>query len=195
MCDFLVECHNAQQHSTNIHVDLFSYSVVSGRSVLELGSGLGLCGILAHKLGSTTTILTDGDTDTLELMRQNVHQNVDRNCSDLSATNGNGNVHRNTEPEDITCQQLRWANSEDIANVKQSLVDTTRNNGTPEDEASKVDGFDIIMGSDIIYLEEMIDPLLETVVALLKPHRSTSTSTTGNESCYNGGVFLLSYAK
>jgi len=77
MCDFLVECHNAQQHSTNIHVDLFSYSVVSGRSVLELGSGLGLCGILAHRLGSTTTVLTDGDTDTLNTKQIYLSKNAE----------------------------------------------------------------------------------------------------------------------
>mmetsp|Transcript_51309 Transcript_51309/g.51724 ORF Transcript_51309/g.51724 Transcript_51309/m.51724 type:complete len:97 (+) Transcript_51309:213-503(+) len=60
--------------------------------------------------------------DYFDRWRKNVHCNVNPNCSDFSATNGNGNVHRNTEPKDMTCQQLQWANSEDIAKVKQLLA-------------------------------------------------------------------------
>ena len=99
MCDFLVKCHNSQQHSTNTHADLRPYDMMSERRVLELGSGLGLCGILAHRLGSTTTILTDGDTNALELMQQSMHRNINCQGSNLgTAMNGSGT---NTKPGDI----------------------------------------------------------------------------------------------
>ena len=49
------------------HTDL-----VAGKSVLELGAGLGLCGMVAHHLGAESVVLTDADTITLERMRSNL---------------------------------------------------------------------------------------------------------------------------
>ena len=58
---------------------------------LQLGAGLGLCGILAHRIGdnSTEVVLTDGDTDALVKLRENVALNK----GDYGT---------------ITCQQLLW---------------------------------------------------------------------------------------
>lgn len=62
---------------------------VKGRTVLELGAGLGLCGIAALFLGAQQVVMTDGDTKTLKQMRENV-QEV---CADSDA---------------IECRQLLW---------------------------------------------------------------------------------------
>ena len=48
---------------------------VRHRRVLELGAGLGLCGIVAHKLGAHHVTLTDGDVDVLHSLRYNAQQN------------------------------------------------------------------------------------------------------------------------
>jgi len=66
---------------------------VEGRKVLELGSGLGLCGIVAHHLGAARVVLTDGDSQTLHELRNNVKEN----CGDALT---------------VSCRQLFWGNYE-----------------------------------------------------------------------------------
>jgi hypothetical protein len=49
--------------------------IVRGRSVLEIGSGCGACGILAAKLGATRVLLTDYVDAVLRNLRDCVHLN------------------------------------------------------------------------------------------------------------------------
>jgi len=62
-----------------------------GKSVLELGAGLGLCGTVACYIGAKSVIMTDGDTKTLKGMRANVKHNCDNDVGDR-----------------IQCKQLLW---------------------------------------------------------------------------------------
>ena len=62
--------------------------------MLEVGAGLGLCGIAAHYLGAASVVMTDGDTQTSEKLRENVREN----CSDDDAEAKNA----------IDCRQLIW---------------------------------------------------------------------------------------
>ena len=105
--------------------------------VLELGSGTGRAGLLAHHLRRTTalrldgslTMLTDGDLNALANLRQN--------------------VWGNTSPEDdgkIAVRQLIWG--EESGRV-----------------FSEIHGeFDYVMGSDLLYLNHLaIHQLFQTV--------------------------------
>lgn len=111
----------------------------TGRSVLELGAGLGLCGIAAYYLGANVT-MTDGDTHSLQKMRDNVRQNCDGGNGDARVTSGGT----------IECRQLLW--------------------GSPHMEKflSHHRQYDTILGADVIYTEASIEPLFDTVACLLK---------------------------
>lgn len=100
---------------------------IRDKRVLELGAGLGLCGIFSKMMGANEVFMTDGDTDTLAQLRENVKSNE---CA-------------------IACPQLRW--------------------GHRLDEFIKYCGqFDVLLAADIIYLEDTLEPLFDTVVALMK---------------------------
>ena len=118
------------------------------RMVLELGSGLGRCGLLAYHLLShfeagdrrgTTVCLTDGDTDVLKQLRDNVRRNV-------AEEEGGG--------AEISCHQLLWGMDE--ANKFRSMH-------------TSGDRFDLLLGSDLLYVTKVIAPLFETVQSLLRP--------------------------
>jgi hypothetical protein len=50
-------------------------SMVRNRRICELGAGVGLCGIVASRLGAKSVLMTDGDTTVLENLRHNVDLN------------------------------------------------------------------------------------------------------------------------
>ncbi|KAL3804815.1 hypothetical protein ACHAW5_007266 [Stephanodiscus triporus] len=113
-----------------------------GKSVLELGAGLGLCGIAAHYSGAKIVIMTDGDTQTLRRLRENVRHN----CVEV----GEASI---TESNAIECRQLIW--------------------GSPHMEKFLAEHgqFDTVIGADVIYTQDSVQPLLDTVVCMLKkPH-------------------------
>lgn len=126
---------------------------VKNKNILELGAGLGLCGILAGVLQARRVYITDGDSASLKGLREN----VDRN--DIP------------EPSDrVKCRQLRWGVNLD--QFSRHIASDVRGDDSR---------FDMIMGSDIIYVETIIDPLFTTVDALL---------TLGGT-----GTFILAYAR
>jgi predicted nicotinamide N-methyase len=71
--------------------------LVREKRVLELGAGLGLSGLVAHHLGASTTVLTDGDKYVLAQLRSNVQQN-----SSASSSSSTPYV------SSIQCQTLLW---------------------------------------------------------------------------------------
>mmetsp|Transcript_52863 Transcript_52863/g.158227 ORF Transcript_52863/g.158227 Transcript_52863/m.158227 type:complete len:273 (-) Transcript_52863:188-1006(-) len=114
-----------------------SSEMITGRKVLELGAGLGLCGIVAHHLGAERVVLTDADTNALQEMRRNV----------------NANRRDDDEADDpsICCSQLRWGSPRPDHPFKQSFG-----------------AFDTILAADVIYAEESVQLLFDTVDMLLK---------------------------
>jgi predicted nicotinamide N-methyase len=110
-----------------------------------LGAGLGLCGILAHKLDIASHVcMTDGDVETLENLRRNVARNHCHGDSDSSSSSPN-KQHTTTIPT-ISCPQLIWGQTE---------------------QYPPTHSIDILLAADIIYVTEILVPLWETVDAIL----------------------------
>eukprot|EP00548_Thalassiothrix_antarctica_P015566 CAMPEP_0194171376 /NCGR_PEP_ID=MMETSP0154-20130528/5960_1 /TAXON_ID=1049557 /ORGANISM="Thalassiothrix antarctica, Strain L6-D1" /LENGTH=266 /DNA_ID=CAMNT_0038883653 /DNA_START=31 /DNA_END=828 /DNA_ORIENTATION=- len=140
LCDYLVS-----------HSDL-----VKNKYVLELGSGVGLCGITVAKyLNPSKVVLTDGDKHVLSNLRHNVRRNISSTTND------------NDTPccTNINCPQLIWGNK---TKILQTFVD-------------KYDRPDVILASDITYITKSIEPMWQTVKYLLSDggtfifiHRSSS---------------------
>lgn len=86
-------CHYLVQH----------HGILHSKRILELGAGLGLCGILLHKIASNSNIvITDGDTDALKKLRENIV----KNSHPLSSS-------------DVSCRQLLWGQE-----TSQAFLDT-----------------------------------------------------------------------
>lgn len=68
MCNYLLDERDSESH----------LQIFQGQSrILELGSGLGLCGIfVAMAFYPTEVILSDGDVDVLERLQKNIEQNA-----------------------------------------------------------------------------------------------------------------------
>lgn len=110
----------------------------NGKMVLELGAGLGLCGIAAYYLGANM-MMTDGDSHALQRMRVNVREN----CGDSDA------ISKSCYGT-LDCRQLLWG--------------SPHMEGFSESDEK----FDVIIGADIIYTEASIEPLFDTVAYFMK---------------------------
>ena len=115
-----------------------------GTRILELGAGLGLNGILAHRLApDSIVVVTDGDSDAMTLLRKNI------------AVNRLVGSDKNGENSTIYPKQLIWG----LDQSKKFL-----NESSSSSSSSK---FSVIIASDVIYASVVIDPLWETIRTLL----------------------------
>ena len=176
-------------HTLNDYI-LKHYRKWVGCSILELGAGLGVCGILTAKLiiadqlsssssSSTTTIassaaeteiepttttticLTDGDTQALALLRENVKRN---DCTRTTTR---------TKTTSTTVRQLLWGREN-----AQQFATTAPAAAAGGAEGSPL-SYHIILASDIIYAPQVLVPLWETIQVLLA----------------QDGTFILAFAK
>ena len=66
LCAYLVEhcsnSNNKKSTDTTTHTGARKFELdLTGKSVLELGAGTGVVSMLAHRLGASPVIMTDGD--------------------------------------------------------------------------------------------------------------------------------------
>jgi predicted nicotinamide N-methyase len=122
----------------------------------QLGAGLGLCGILASHLRASKVVLTDGDSDALHYLRANVEKNVPQPQKRVE----NDIIDGTQAAAPAFVRQLVWGEAASFL-----TTDSER--------------FDTVIGSDIIYVEEILEPLWRTVDDLVTP----------------AGAFLLAFAR
>jgi len=139
--------------------------IIKQKDILEVGSGLGLCGIVAYKMGARRVIMTEGDTDVLVQMRKNVNLNIYNICQSPYQLE----CEEELIPSCLNilpCRQLKWGSCEINEFRKKWCCAKTKEMGTGVYTCAN-DRFDVIMGSDIIYADDIIEPLFDTVTGLL----------------------------
>ena len=117
-----------------------------------MGAGLGLCGLLAHRLAgpNSEVCITDGDIDALALIRENIERNIP---SKQQPSKSSGQV---------VARQLIWGHDSTETFMKKYCV------GVDERGEREVEPFDIVIASDIVYALVIVEPLWETIRLLLR---------------------------
>ena len=124
-------------------------TMVQNQRMCELGAGVGLCGIVASRLGAKSVLMTDGDTTVLENLRHNVDLNSTTDTTTAAAADSPSETRAATT---ITCPQLIWG----------------KESGK---QFAKAYGYqDIVLATDCVYITKSVRPLLETIQEILEPN-------------------------
>jgi predicted nicotinamide N-methyase len=138
--------------------------VMKGATVLELGCGVGLPGIMAAKLGATTVIQTDMTHQLLETAR------LGAQASGVS--------------DKCLIQTLDWKDV--LARNCDNHVDTIKRgllmSSSPECTNTTAAGFDYIIASDCVYSVETARLLARAVTALADSGRTEFVAVTGSRA-------------
>jgi predicted nicotinamide N-methyase len=121
-----------------------------GRTVLELGAGVGLVGLVAAMHGAHV-VLTDAVPDLLDAMRANANTNA----AAVQAAGGS-----------ITVLPLYWGDKAEIEAVVGALP------------AGRGGGFDLILGADLLYAASSFGVLFTTLRSCSRPPTPTTEGTT-----------------
>ena len=148
-------------------------TLIQNQAVVELGSGLGLCGIICYYLGAKRVLLTDGDTSVLSNLRYNVRKNVPRN---VSCDDNEGNAKQQAQQQEeehefqLSCPQHIWGKN----------IDTFLNQyGTSS----------VIIATDCVYITQSLEPLWQSVDRLLIKKSSDENDNHDHTTCKEG-IFL-----
>jgi predicted nicotinamide N-methyase len=109
----------------------------SGKSVLELGAGSGLVGLVAARLGAERVVISDGDQTSVDLAVENLEDNGYASTESISAT------------------RLLWGEGEHAEAFKANA------------RLSPTDGFNIIVAADVMYKPTLPPLLFETINKML----------------------------
>eukprot|EP00920_Eleutheroschizon_duboscqi_P002996 GHVT01007170.1.p1 GENE.GHVT01007170.1~~GHVT01007170.1.p1 ORF type:complete len:231 (-),score=7.50 GHVT01007170.1:155-847(-) len=119
---------------------------VQGASVLELGAGCGMCGIAAHHLGADFVVMTDCK-EILGLTQENVSRNTEYKDASGSA---------------IYVRELNWGQT-DLPKFRNDLNTTVK---TPDNSCVS---FDLILGADVVFRLDLVEPLLDVIYFFASP--------------------------
>ncbi|CBN76104.1 conserved unknown protein [Ectocarpus siliculosus] len=159
----------------------------AGKRVVELGAGLGLCGVLASKLCiGGTVVITDGGeefTDSaMDALRANLVKNSCNLLAQSPARNGSNAAVGGRDATAaaaaaaaaaesearVALEKLTWGEHEAFLGRNGGGSDRTTDGVNDGDHQEGRGGFDFVVAADVIYEEEGVSPLLRTVVDILR---------------------------
>ena len=148
--------------ATYLNKNEYGKSLVTGKSVVELGTGCGILGFAIADLVSRL-LLTDNDRFALSLVRKNIEQNFVENPPSVD--------------------KLAWGDDTDLAKY-----DTVSG------------AYDVVVGADVCYKEEIVNPLFVTASTLSKKrfvlcHIPRGTTNNGGDNDLVTNEMVCKYAE
>lgn len=151
---------------------LVASNVANRRRVLELGAGMGVCGLIAHKTGAAAVVLTDGDASALKYLNENIMANVGSAGESKMDESKTEMVEGDSRP--AHARVLRWGDTDAVKELMEVL---------------ETGHFDLVLGSDLIYPEQV-----KTAEALpLMDVKVRDLMATAAAALQEGGTFLLAH--
>ncbi len=149
-------------------------------AILELGAGCALSSLVSLQLFTKSlkcVVVTDHDPGTLK----RAQDNYDSTLEDLQSEESNENYPVDIASVPVLWEALSWGDAEASKELlsrvnREFLYKTIDNENDSNDNHATTACFDFVLGSDLIYCFEVIQPLFETAFELMIP----------------GGRFLLS---
>lgn len=159
-------------------------------SMVELGAGCALVSLAALQLWQTSlqcVVTTDHDPSVLERARTNYETTLEHKL-DESVTEDQFHATINNLASIPVCfETLEWGNRKEIELIRNLILENTMTTmitktagQSPEQTAQSLQqsvGADLILGSDLIYCHDVVEPLLQTVFQLLSWRRTLAPST------------------
>ncbi|CAN0298846.1 unnamed protein product, partial [Ascophyllum nodosum] len=167
--------HTIWKTTESLSSYLVASKVADRRRVLELGAGMGVCGLIAHKTGASSVVLTDGDITTLRYIRQNIEANAPvAGEGKTSESKVEADEQREGEFRPVHARALIWG---DKAEVRQLM------------EVLEMGQFDLVIGSDVIYPES----LKKAEALRLQDEKTRQLFVTAAAALREGGTLLLAH--
>eukprot|EP01088_Endostelium_zonatum_P000583 TRINITY_DN10827_c0_g1_i1.p1 TRINITY_DN10827_c0_g1~~TRINITY_DN10827_c0_g1_i1.p1 ORF type:complete len:262 (-),score=58.83 TRINITY_DN10827_c0_g1_i1:25-810(-) len=110
-------------------------------NILELGAGVGLCGLLADYFNPNITVLTEGNKEVMKILSQNVQIHLD--------------AHH--KPNHKVQAIHLWWGEKGVGNMYKQMKASDEHTNTENIK------FDLVLGSDIIFWEDYLEDLIKTV--------------------------------
>ncbi|CAI5975763.1 unnamed protein product [Closterium sp. NIES-64] len=163
--------------------------VIQGRSVIELGAGTGLCGILCAKLGAQVT-LTDAHSQTQVL--SSLHQVAELNgfsCRGVEACSASGKESGEYRERVESGKLGEFEQASSLPDGGVSVEPLTW--GDMSHQVFQLPPADVIIGADVLYDASAFDPLLSTVHLLLGLKRGSVFITAYQARSTHASLHLL----
>lgn len=127
-------------------------------SVLELGAGPGLPGLMLARIGAARSVcLTDAVPATIDNLEHNIAANDLRSAAAPAAA-----------ATDVSVAYLDWRDP--VETIAARLPPSSRDDASSADAAASSGGrrFDLVLAADVVYEPTLAEPLLSTLVRLLR---------------------------
>ncbi len=128
--------------------------------------------------------------DVLHLIQLNVQNYLKQQQSNSNSNSSNSNNPKNGRSCKFYCSKLEWGKGLDPQHTQQIdsnsdsiiLIDKKEeeDNSNKSNNSNSIIPIDIVIGSDIVYSQDLMDPLFATVNQLLPPLQNNNTSSNTN---------------